>query len=165
MKIRSMNKSQRLHAALLKRSGAQIRSTATKMHKKSLPCAFLWLFFLAFQRRPIPFCKLRTRLVGTLAEIEYGGLRRRISEDIVVLKDEFAQLCIPVCAAGPHGFIGQTRRAGRGVGVKSRILEPAIARPKPATDGFVRISFASHRIRVRLFGSAPARKTCHREIE
>src|SRR5215472_1753366 len=120
---------------------------------------------LAFELVAIPMREIRTRFVGALAELKDSLVRPLGCSHVAVPEHELSHLLVPVRRARPHKSLIYPIGRGLGVGIESRLFDLSIARPKAATDHFVRVSLARQGIHVFWQRTKAAGEARHSQIK
>src|SRR5438445_12718330 len=96
-----------------------------------------------FQLRPVPVGQIGAGFVTALQKFQQGEAGRSLHTNLVVHKEVFLHLRVIKRLAGTDGGLRITGRLRGGIGVECGSLDAPATRPKPRTDDFMGIGYAS----------------------
>src|SRR5579872_5778775 len=111
---------------------------------------------IPFERLPIPFPECCASFVGVLAKIEHCLFRRGGRPHVIVFQEKLGHLLAVKNLLRPYMLFTESGGSRSRIRIQCGMRKVAVARPKSATDHFVRISLLRDGVRIFSYRRRPA---------
>src|SRR5579872_388976 len=111
---------------------------------------------IPFKRLPIPFPERCSCFVSALAKIEHSLFRRGGRPHVIVFQEKLRHLLAVKSLLRPYMLFTESGGSRSRIRIQCGMRKVAVARPKSATDHFVRISLLRDGVRIFSYRRRPA---------